>query len=147
MIDIWRLKIPPTVRIFTYLWLEGRLLTHDVMERRELLRDLKCATCANCALETALHLFVKCSTAIWSRVSLLLGHRIMYEGDNIQLTFNRSSKNCRERMSKQTWGIFFMASCWFLWKERNSSVFEGKLRDPRWVDVYGVCIVEILLLF
>lgn len=37
---IWQLKIPHTVRVFAFLLLQGRLLTHDVMHYRGIQCDL-----------------------------------------------------------------------------------------------------------
>lgn len=132
---IWRLKIPPTVRIFAYLWLKGKLLTHDRMHEKGITSELSCATCAKCTFETAMHLFFQCSyaSAFWSRVNMVIGHRIMIEGNSVQLTFDRSWRNYRGRLQRQTWNTYFIAACWFLWKERNSMIFNRKLRDPKWV--------------
>lgn len=60
---VWKLKIPQTVRISAIFCLEIRLLTHENMDRRGFICDLRCLLCPDCALETALHMFFNCSYA------------------------------------------------------------------------------------
>lgn len=128
----WTLKIPPTVRIFAFLWLKGKLLTHDVMERRGFICNRDCVLCQSHSLETALHLFFQCSYArtLWSTIAVLLGYRMVWVRDTVANTFCHSLKRCNGRTLKQKWSTYFLSACWTIWKERNSSIFEGKLRDP-----------------
>lgn len=85
----WNFKIPPTVRIFAYLLFQGKILTHDVMERRGFNCDMGCITCDNCSMETAMHLFFQCrfAIALWNRMAALLGHRIMWPDHTVRLTY------------------------------------------------------------
>lgn len=60
-LTIWAIKIPFTVRVFAYLLIEGKLPTHDVMERRFIQCMMDCVLCTACQSETALHLFFMCT--------------------------------------------------------------------------------------
>lgn len=68
--QIWKYHIPPTVRIFIHLLLLGKILTRDVMQRRNFNCPLHCELCNGIAQESAIHLFFECNYAIqtWSKV-------------------------------------------------------------------------------
>ncbi|XP_078173298.1 uncharacterized protein LOC144567120 [Carex rostrata] len=131
----WNFKIPPTVRIFAYLLFRGKILTHDVMERRGFNCDMGSITCDDCSMETAMHLFFQCwfATALWNKMTTLLGHRIMWPGHTLRLTYLTSWRRRMTNIPREEWCVYFIAACWFLWKERNLKLFEGKIRDPGWV--------------
>lgn len=82
---IWKLNIPPTVKIFSYLCLKGRLLAHEVMMQRGIHCDLRCPLCQRCPLETADHLLFHCDYAavVWNRITIRLGYTIMRKGPTV----------------------------------------------------------------
>ena len=129
---LWQLKIPPTVRVFGYLLLHGRLLTHDVMMHRGLQCNLRCEVCQRCSLETATHLFFQCYQArrCWASLNAMLGCNMVSIGDTVQATVIKSWKACKRRMSRNEWGPYFFAVCWFLWRARNKKIFEDIEPDP-----------------
>ncbi|XP_078158903.1 uncharacterized protein LOC144554459 [Carex rostrata] len=129
---LWKLKIPPTVRVFGYLLLHGRLLTHDVMMHRGLQCNLRCEVCQRCSLETATHLFFQCYKArrCWASLNAMLGCNIVSTGDTVQATVIKSWKACKRRMSRNEWGPYFFAVCWFLWRARHKKIFEDIEPDP-----------------
>lgn len=49
---IWKAKVPPTVKIFLYLLLNGKILSRDVLRRRGIQVDPHCVTCLNCPTES-----------------------------------------------------------------------------------------------
>lgn len=87
----WNLKVPPTVKVFLYLLIKGKILTHDVMQQRGFNCEMSCTACRNCTLETSIHLFFECSfaTSVWHQIANVLGHRIMWHDQSVQLTFTR----------------------------------------------------------
>ena len=128
----WYLQIPPTVRIFAYLTVHEKLLTQDVLMERGIECDRNCVQCQRCSLETAAHLLFNCDYAriCWNRLTLHLGYSILCRGDSIQQTIIRSSRRCRHRLQRKTWGIIFFSLCWQLWKARNYKVFQRKCLAP-----------------
>lgn len=132
---IWQLKIPPTVRVFAFLLLQGRLLTHDVMLHRGIHCESRCAVCQNCSMETSLHLFFRCSFSrrVWTRLNCLLGISIIHFGDSVQAIVDNSWSWCKNRCSRNKWGSYFFSICWYLWRGRNQKIFEDCVVDPDWM--------------
>lgn len=128
----WQLQIPPSVKIFAYLCIKGKLLTHDVMSMRGIECDLQCVLCPTCPVETMLHLLFDCQYArkFWFRFRLHLGFPIMTRRASIPDTVTVSYQRCRSRLTRKLWGIYFFSGCWVIWKERNNKIFQGKCRDP-----------------
>lgn len=60
---IWRCHAPINVKIFVYLVLKERILTHDMMERRGMKCDLPYVVCSTCLIETPLPLLFLCPYA------------------------------------------------------------------------------------
>lgn len=137
---IWQLKIPPTVRVYAYLFLHGRLLTHDVMNYQGLNCDSQRVVCQHCSLETAPHLFFHCSNArtVWTRLSIMLGVRFLQSGDTVQELVDNSLTTCRNKISRDQWGSYFFAVCWCLWRGCNKHNFEGTGTDSRCLVQYAV---------
>lgn len=129
----WQLRLPPTVRIFCFLCLKGKILTHDVMLRRGMQCDLECVMCQSCHLETALHLLFHCeyATNFWMWYSGILGYSIMHISNSVQRTVSKSWSACKGRVARKEWGVFFYSGVWMIWKERNNKIFEGKNLDAR----------------
>ena len=128
----WNLHIPPTVKIFAYLCLQGKLLTHDVMEVRGFTCEMSCTLCQSCNIETAAHLFFQCehATIVWRRVAWYLGYRLMCRGESVQDMVLKSSWKCARQMTRRKWGVFFFSACWRIWKERNHKIFEKSCAPP-----------------
>lgn len=80
---IWNYSIPPSVKIFIFLLLKGKLLTKDVMHRRNFNCTLDCVMWRDCQLETALHLLFNCSysRAIWDKLANYAGTSIVVSGN------------------------------------------------------------------
>lgn len=57
----WGYSIPPTVKIFIHLLLLDKILTREVMQRRNFHCSLECALCDSQEPETAKHLFFDCT--------------------------------------------------------------------------------------
>jgi zinc-binding in reverse transcriptase len=58
------------VKLFGILMLFGRLLTHDVMVKRNITCSMDCVMCNACPVETSLHLLITCLYAaqVWNEV-------------------------------------------------------------------------------
>lgn len=145
---VWRLPIPPTVRIFAYLMLQDRILTGEVMERRNMATQNRCVMCRNCPSESTLHLLFLCPNAVqvWFRVAAHFGFRIMVPRltvDDIMVVSRRQAEMEGERCRK-IWNSLFMCTCWLIWKQRNNKIFTGKLTPP---DIVASRVIEETLLW
>lgn len=112
---IWKLKLPPTVKGFLFLFLKGKILTREVLRRRNFQCELRCEMCNDQQVESALHLFFRCrhAQAIWSGLGL--------RGGNQYQTVGESWKEVSDRDS-----ILASSAIWELWKCRNRAIFDNK---------------------
>lgn len=126
---IWKYKIPPKVRIFLFLLLHVKLLTREVMMRRQFHCQPSCEMCTD-HLETALHLFFQCSHAqrIWEKIGQIMGTSFLRWEDSVQQIWYQSQRRHRNSaISRTRWPIVFSATVWMIWKQRNLRIFEGKI--------------------
>lgn len=100
---IWKLCIPPTVRVFIFLLLKGKILTRDVMLRRHFQCKPNCVLCDNNQDEFALHLLFTCSYAqrVWHKVSAITGINMLDVKDSIQETWMASAAFIRTQQTKK----------------------------------------------
>lgn len=49
---LWRCYAPSKVKIFTFLWLNNKILTREMMLQRNMQCDARCPVCSVCTLET-----------------------------------------------------------------------------------------------
>ena len=125
---IWRLKIPPTVRVFALIFIQDKLLTQENMIRRRFNCAIRCEVCQTQTLESAMHLFFRCHIArlFWHTFSLKAGFQICHHGDTLQSVVANSHRAGRVRVGGSTWGSLFFGGCWHIWKNRNRLIFDGK---------------------
>jgi zinc-binding in reverse transcriptase len=125
--QFWKAAAPPTTRIFFYLLIQGRLLTHDVMRKRGMICLMHCPLCRQCPTESALHLFFLCPIAIevWRRVSLQTGLVHM----NIALTVHDVIYQSMEIVkgiakNRMEWSTVFICAYRHIWKNWNAALFD-----------------------
>lgn len=129
--EVWKSKLPPSVKVFAIMLLRDKLLTHEVMERRNMHVESHCLMCQNCSFEYAAHLFFLCpyATHVWYLVSSVLGYRIMQPQGTVWDIW-LASRAIRGRRKKGEWVVHFVATAWTLWKQRNIVVFGGVCVQP-----------------
>lgn len=128
---IWKLPIPPSVRIFIYLLLNEKLLTRDVMVARHFpIQDTSCPLCDSCSLETANHIFFECSYSrrLWNKLTSLVSRTIMVPGQTTQEVWASSEHGFANAPGMRSkWRVLFSSACWSIWKQRNCKVFRTKM--------------------
>ncbi|BBH09066.1 hypothetical protein Prudu_021464 [Prunus dulcis] len=102
---LWKLKIPPKLKIFAWLIAQGKILSNEQRVRRQLTLDASCGVC-EWPIETTLHILRDCYKArdIWNTTNLL-----------------SQAVWC----SNIPWSLVFIFTCWYVWKWRNHQVFQG----------------------
>ena len=110
------------------------------MNHRGLHCELQCEVCQQCSLETANHLFFQCIYArgVWTGMNMMLGADFLQNGDTILASVDKSWRACQRRFSRDKWGSYFFAVCWFLWRARNKLIFEGCTTDSRWLAQHAL---------
>src|SRR5664279_1592685 len=77
--EIWKSKLPPTVKVFTVMLLRDKQLTHEVMKKRRVQCEPHCIICNNCPIESAAHFVILCpfATHVWFLMSNTVGYSLM----------------------------------------------------------------------
>lgn len=125
----WKYRVPPTVKAFILMLLQGKILTRDVLHRRQFnCPDLTCALCANDQFETTAHIFFQCDFAmqVWRKVAIHLGAPIMISTNVVTETWRLSAAIPSSTRAKARWATFFVCTVWGIWKQRNKRIFEGQ---------------------
>ena len=127
---IWGLNIPPKLKIFAWLFFQGRLLTNVCRARRHIVSDPSCPHCPGIP-ETMIHLFRDCPKAsyVWKSIggptTMLRTYILDWDG---WLNANILQKSCL--FLGFQWVQLFLFTCWFIWKWRNKRIFDLKFQDP-----------------
>lgn len=92
--EVWTCYEPVKVKIFAFLVLRRRILTHDLMLERGMMCDeLRCLLCSCSMLETTLHLMFYCeySTRVWEQVQIRIGQTLLIRSNSVTQTWFLSS--------------------------------------------------------
>ncbi|KAJ4789773.1 RNA-directed DNA polymerase (reverse transcriptase)-related family protein [Rhynchospora pubera] len=145
---IWRAKLPPSIRIFTFLLFQDRLLTQDALLKRNILLQHGCSLCEATCLETATHLFCLCpyTQELWSKVNNLFpSFQFLRHTDIKQLIFEAV---CNVRFNRNhTKSVLFCTVLWATWLERNNRIFRGAARNTEALLHWVVSQQELFLKF
>ncbi|KAK4285196.1 hypothetical protein QN277_001926 [Acacia crassicarpa] len=123
---IWKLKIPERCKVFTWLVLHKRLLTNASRHKRGLTSDSRCPVC-DAEIENLQHVLRDCPETLnlWkSVVPQCLWSKFSSLSFDHWFQWNSSYKD--RRVESEEWRQQFILICWWLWRPRNSFVFEGK---------------------
>lgn len=126
---IWSAKVPPTAKIFAYLLLQDRVLTRDILRKRGIHTEMVCVNCANCPVESVLHLAFLCpfATAVMKLVSSITTVREAHFriDTSVQGVWIRSWDMVRAQgqYKKKEWTSRFICAIWNVWKRRNGVIF------------------------
>jgi hypothetical protein len=127
----WCSLAPQKVVIFAWQLLHQRLPTRTNLLHRGIIAPELGSQCCLCCegRESETHLFATCSFAmlVWSGINQWMGLQSVQPG-SLQISFDSFGFpfNCRKR--RQGLYMIWQATCWLIWRARNSKIFEGK--DP-----------------
>jgi hypothetical protein len=79
---VWKLKYPPKSKIFLWCLLVKKVLTWDIMKKRQIEGPGWCSLC-KCEEESQAHLFLffPFSKAIWQEISQVMGRVLCWNGN------------------------------------------------------------------
>ena len=114
---VWKLKLPPKIKLFAWLLLQRKLSTRNRLAKYQSVEDI-CPFC-NFDSETPHHLFRAClySSKIWNALN----------------SFIPIVPPCNIDWSILNWNVQFplliekvIAVCWKIWYQRNNFIFQNK---------------------
>lgn len=139
--------MPPNVKMFAFLLLTNKLLTHEVMMRRGFQCDEGCQTCQGGEVESLLHKLFQCPYAkrVWDCVASATGYQLMVQGEDVAEVWQASANRAKvlERGKKKQWAAKFICACWHIWKNRNAVIFREEHIPPQ--ILAGRIIEEMVL--
>jgi hypothetical protein len=122
MLWIWDSKCIPKIKFFSWLLLNDKLNTRNILKRRKEVLDegYNCALCHSGCEETMEHLFFDCPSAVsrWFTLSI--------SWDDDSNVFHKIYI-ARNIFSRPYFMEVFMIASWVLWKERTDFIFNQKL--------------------
>lgn len=125
---MWKVKVPPKIKVFVWLIMRNSILTKDNLLRRGWSGDANCVFCGK--EESVDHLFLNCSVAkfLWGILQTCFGFGAL--PDNMKtLWTDWISRFGKEKRKKLCVGIF--ALLWSIWTCRNDICFERRrIIDP-----------------
>lgn len=132
---LWKAKVSPTVKIFAFLMLKNRILTHEVMLRRNMTCSLPCVLCGNCPIESAMHIFYLCPYAVhvWFLLGRRTGFNIRILGMDLETTWIRTLNSLRHQggVWKEQGAPLLLCTLWMVWKTRNARIFSDERMPPQ----------------
>ncbi|KAJ3669510.1 hypothetical protein LUZ60_011460 [Juncus effusus] len=130
--DLWKMKILPKVKFFSWLACHNKINTADNLWKKGWPHEQTCSLCGS-TFETRDHLLISCSFTVstW---------RLANRYNNISTAmpqgghdFTSSWLDNKKRMGQQRrkkWETLWAAINWNIWKERNQRIFNARRRTP-----------------
>ncbi|KAJ3689792.1 hypothetical protein LUZ61_018956 [Rhynchospora tenuis] len=120
---LWKLKIPPKVRVFLWLALLDRILTQQNLLIRNWPTISACKCCSLDCTETTAHLFILCDFAkqIWSRLRIRYNIPPLLDPPDLHTFWTQN-----RAVIGDIWDVIWAATIWIIWKERNRRVFSSR---------------------
>ena len=100
-------------KIFPYLSLKQRIITHDQMARRGINCDLPYVMCNTCACETTRHLLFECSyvKSVWNCMATRYRNQLMVLGDSVEHTWEKPLQSGQRGRYTYSEGVDSMVQC------------------------------------
>jgi hypothetical protein len=117
---LWKWDCPLKIKLFTWLVAENKILTWKNLQKRGWVGPGICFLCKG-SRETGKHLFVNCpfTIAVWNRVKIALNLPSGWTGQTMN--------ECYENWTKMNPSFPTLPAflCWYIWNERNITIFEA----------------------
>jgi hypothetical protein len=120
MLWIWKSKCIPRIKFFSWLLLNDRLNTRNMLRRKKYLENYNCVMGQCNTKETLEHLFFECPSAAawWFSLGIVwneeaqIQHKIILARNAFPFPFFME---------------IFMVAAWCLWNERNAIIFNRRM--------------------
>jgi hypothetical protein len=121
VIWIWKSKCIPTVKFFTWLLLNDRLNTRNVLKRRKrhMEEGYNCVMCQDGIEETTEHLSFDCQTAACKWFALGISWDEFHNP-------HQKIYLAKQAFPHPFFMEIFMIGAWCIWNERNRLIFSSK---------------------
>jgi hypothetical protein len=119
ILDIWKTCNIPRQKFFSWLLLQGRLNTKDMMSRKNFYVEFNdCILCNDCPQETIMHMFFECnfSQGFWWAIGIEW---------NVDMDIHQMIADAKIRYSMSFIMDIIITGCWSLWDQRNNAIFNG----------------------
>ena len=131
---VWKLKIPPRIQVFLWLFSQNKIMTRDNLRARGIPKPLECEMCKE--IETVKHLFSECIVAreLWQDFFEIFGVQITdFESVASKWICNKSFMH---------FNVVSSAILWTIWNNRNNLVFD----KVTWINMKQVWRLVLLYL-
>ena len=125
---LWNKLVPKKVNIFVWRALKGRIPVREELDKRGIDLDTLLCQCCDSMVESCSHCLVLCNLAmsIWEKIfkwwkvgninAFSIGELFISNG-NVDIPNH----------SFRLWQVVIWTSGYYIWKERNTRVFKGKV--------------------
>jgi hypothetical protein len=104
---VWKLKIPPRIQVFLWLFSQNKIMTRDNLRTRGMVKPLECEMCKE--LETVKHLMFDCIVArqLWTIVEKVFDCNIdNFESIASKWLCNKKFLHFKLVTSATLWGLW-----------------------------------------
>jgi hypothetical protein len=133
---LWKQKCIPKIDLFNWLLCHNRVLTTDNLMRKGFHGPSRCSLCLGNE-ENAQHIMLECNFAleVWGEVLSHWSVDTTLPSSIFDLHANwlhrypgqLPNNNC----FKAAWLVLPKITCWQIWLERNSRIFQGKMHNAK----------------
>ena len=126
---LWKLHVPNKIKVFVCRACHNILPTCENLWRSKIVEKDGCVLCSR-ETETGVHALWECAIAkdVWSGSMIKI--QKCSQGQQVVLHL------FQELLGKLSTAEFelFVVQAWIIWNQRNTVVFGGKLKDPKWLN-------------
>ena len=128
---IWKLDTLPKIKTFLWRCVHNSIGVKTCLARRGFGDDEGCPVCLR-EPETILHALRDCPRVkqIWSQLSVKGNNSDFWRSNLHKWLQNNGKVRCSLIQGKPPWRIMFNFAVWYIWKSRNSFVFNRKSPNP-----------------
>ena len=129
MTIIWSSDAPLRCKLFSWLAIQGRCLTADVLARRGMIHNEFCSFCLT-RPENAVHLLGTCPLALQLWCTILSRAQLPAcftpHATSSLLDWLEDTTKMLPKPQQRNWIALSQLVWWTLWKERNSRIFNRR---------------------
>jgi hypothetical protein len=130
--NLWKWRLSLKVNYLFWLVTHCKILTWDILQQKRKVGPSRCCLCG-IMVENIKHLFIECifTRSVWEKSALLLKCNLKWD----KLTL----MDCMDAwvLNKQLPKRLPILTCWFIWKERNMTLFDD-LHPNDWAVTFKI---------